>query len=136
MVFAALSPRNPFLSETKMNRRLVLSLLAVAMVAAIAAEAFAASPVVWPVRRSRYYDWNKPYAHTAYGAPVSMVVPPTATMQTNWGWGVGSSRLERLDHQFGRNYPGGGPFGGPYRTTPIWPSDTTQFGVYNVRAPW
>lgn len=119
-----------------MNRRFLLSLLAVAMIAAMAAEAFAASPVVWPVRRSRYYDWNKPYSHTAYGAPVSLVVPPTATMQTNWGWGVGSSRLERLDHQFGRNYPGGGQFGGPYRTTPIWPSDTTQFGVYNVRGPW
>ena len=42
---------------------------------------------------------------------------------------------ERLDHQFGRNYPGGG-YGGAYRTTPIWPSDTTQFGVYNVRGPW
>ena len=24
---------------------------------------------------------------------------------------------------------GGGPFGGPSRPTPIWPSDTTQFGV-------
>jgi hypothetical protein len=35
-----------------MNRRILLSLLAVAMIAAIAAEAFAASPVVWPVRRS------------------------------------------------------------------------------------
>jgi hypothetical protein len=119
-----------------MNRRLLIALLAAAMFAAVAAEAFAAAPVVWPVRRSRCYDWNKPYSHTAYGAPVSLVVPPTATMQTNWGWGVGSSRLERLDHQFGRNYPGGGQFGGPYRTTPIWPSDTTQFGVYNVRGPW
>ena len=119
-----------------MNRRLVLSLLAAAVIAASAVETFAAAPVVWPVRRSRFYDWNKPYANTTYGAPVSLVVPPTATMQTNWGWGVGSSRLERLDHQFNRNYPGSGPFCGPNRTTPIWPSDTTQFGVYNVRGPW
>ena len=95
-------------SETKMNRRLVLSLLAAAVIAASVAESFAAAPYIWPVRRSRYYDWNKPYAHTAYGQPVSLVVPPTATMQTNWGWGVGSSRLERLDHQFRRNYPGDG----------------------------
>jgi hypothetical protein len=119
-----------------MNRRFVVTLLAAAIVATCAAETFAAKPVVWPVRRSRYYDWNKPYAYTAYGQPVSLVVPPTATLQTNWGWGVGSSRLERLDHQFSRNFPGYGPFGGPYRTTPIWPSDTTQFGVYYVRGPW
>ena len=63
-------------------------------------------------------------------------LPPTATLQTNWGWGVGSSRIERLDHQFMRNYPGPGPFGVPYKSTPIWPSDTTQFGVYHVRGPW
>jgi hypothetical protein len=119
-----------------MNRRLVLSLVAAAVIAVSALESATAAPYIWPVRRSRYYDWNKPYAHTAYGAPVSLVVPPTATMQTNWGWGVGSSRLERLDHQFMRNYPGAGYSGGPYRTTPIWPSDTTQFGVYHVRGPW
>jgi hypothetical protein len=121
-----------------MNRSIVLSLLTAALMATCVTESFAAAPVVWPVRRSRYYDWNKPYAHTAYGAPVSLVVPPTATLQTNWGWGVGSSRIERLDHQFNRNYPGAcaSGFGGQYRSTPIWPSDTTQFGVYNVRAPW
>jgi hypothetical protein len=119
-----------------MNRRFVLSLLAIGLIAACVAESFAAAPVGWPVRRTPFKHVNKTYAHTSYGAPVSLVVPPTATMQTNWGWGVGSSRLERLDHQFGRNYPGGGNFGGPYGTTPIWPSDTTQFGVYHVRAPW
>jgi hypothetical protein len=110
-------------------------LTAIVMTAGVAGSA-SALPYNWPIRRSWYYDWNKPYRHTAYGQPVALIVPPTATMQTNWGWGVGSSRLQRLDHQFHRNYPGGGPFGGPYRPTPIWPSDTTQFGVYNVRGPW
>jgi hypothetical protein len=119
-----------------MNRRTVFSLLAAAVLAACVADCFAAAPNVWPVRRARWYDWNKPYAHTAYGQPVSLVVPPTATLQTNWGWGVGSSRLERLDHQFMRNYPGYGPFASGFRTTPIWPSDTTQYGVYHVRGPW
>lgn len=118
-----------------MNRRVSILLLTAALAVAWA-ETAAAVPYYWPVRRSWAYDWNKRYVHTAYGQPVSLVVPPTANLQTNWGWGVGSSRLQRLDHQFGRNYPGDGGFGVPYRTTPIWPSDTTQFGVYHVRGPW
>jgi hypothetical protein len=89
-----------------------------------------------PVQRSRYYNWNRNYAHTEYGQPVSLVVPPTANLQTNYGWGVASSRISRIEHQFQRNYPGSGTFGGPFRPTPIWPSDTTQFGVYYVRGPW
>ena len=89
-----------------------------------------------PVRRAEWYNWNRNYANTDYGAPVALVVPPTAQLQTNYGWGVASSRITRIDHQFQRNYPGPGPFGGPYRSTPLWPSDTTQFGVYPVRGPW
>jgi hypothetical protein len=89
-----------------------------------------------PAKRARWYNWNRNYAHTEYGQPVALVVPPTANMQTNYGWGVASSRLSRIEHQFQRNFPGSGMFGGPFRPTPVWPSDTTQFGVYYVRAPW
>ncbi len=89
-----------------------------------------------PVRRAQYYNWNRNYAYTDFGAPTALVVPPTAQLQTNYGWGVASSRISRIDHQFQRNYPGNGPYGGPFRSTPIWPSDTTQFGIYPVRAPW
>jgi hypothetical protein len=88
-----------------------------------------------PARRARWYNWNRNYAHTDYGQPVALVVPPTANMQTNYGWGVASSRLSRIEHQFQRNFPGYGMFGGPFRPTPVWPSDTTQFGVYYVRGP-
>ena len=95
-----------------------------------------AHPYMWPVYRARCYNWHGRYAHTEYGQPVAMVVPPTAQLQTHWGWGVSSSRVSRIDHQFGRNYPGPGPFGGPFRNTPAWPQDTDQFGVYNVRGPW
>lgn len=119
-----------------MNRRIVIALLVVASLGVCLAERAGAAPYIWPVRRSQYYDWNKRYVHTAYGQPVALVVPPTATLQTNWGWGVGSSRLQRLDHQFMRNYPGAGPFGTTYWSTPVWPNDTTQYGVYHVRAPW
>jgi hypothetical protein len=89
-----------------------------------------------PIRRAQYYNWNRNYAYTDYGQPTALIVPPTAQLQTNWGWGVASSRISRIDHQFQRNYPGGGPFGGPFRPTPVWPSDTVQFGVYPVRGPW
>ncbi|MGL4513927.1 MAG: hypothetical protein ACRCT8_12625 [Lacipirellulaceae bacterium] len=105
-------------------------------VTALAAGVADAHPYMWPLNRAQNYNWNAGYAHGQYGQPVAMVVPPTATMQTNWRWGVASSRVSRLDHQFGRNYPGQGPFGGPFQNTPVWPQDTTQFGVYNVRAPW
>ena len=89
-----------------------------------------------PVARARWYNWNRNYAYTDYGQPVALVVPPTANMQTQWGWGVSSSRIMRIDHQFQRNFPGYGTFGGPFRPTPVWPSDTSQFGVYYVRGPW
>jgi hypothetical protein len=133
-----------------MKRSLSIMVIAAALLVAVAADA----PPAWsagscyngspcancgymqPVRRAKFYNWNGNYAHTEYGAPVALVVPPTANLQTNWGWGVASSRISRIDHQFQRNWPGFGPYGGPYRPTPIWPSDTTQFGVYYVRGPW
>lgn len=90
-----------------------------------------------PVNRAKCYNWNGNYAHSAYGQPVALIVPPTANLQTNWGWGVASSRVSRIEHQAQRNYPGPGPFGlWPWRRTPQWPSDTTQFGAYYVRGPW
>ena len=92
--------------------------------------------VMKPLCRAQFYNWNRNYAYYQYGRPLALVVPPTANLQTNWGWGVSSSRVSRLDHQFGRNYPGRGPFGGPFKHTPRWPQDTNQFGVYSVRGPW
>ena len=89
-----------------------------------------------PIHRAQYYNWNRNYAYTDFGAPTALVVPPTAQLQTNYGWGVASSRISRIDHQFQRNFPGFGQFGGPFRPTPVWPSDTTQFGIYPVRGPW
>jgi hypothetical protein len=89
-----------------------------------------------PIRRAQRYNWNRNYAYTDYGLPTALVVPPTAQLQTNYGWGVASSRISRIDHQFQRNYPGNAQFGGPFRPTPVWPSDTTQFGIYPVRGPW
>ncbi|QDU87297.1 hypothetical protein Pla175_06560 [Pirellulimonas nuda] len=107
-----------------------------ALAAWAAPPAQAEAPYMWPLRRAENYNWNAPYAHVQYGQPVALVVPPVVQTQTNWGWGVGSSRISRIDHQFGRDYPGIGPHGGPFRNTPAWPQDTNQFGVYYVRGPW
>ena len=132
-----------------MLQRIRLPLLAV-LVACGGFEATAPSASAWdcwtptccdagymqPIRRAQYYNWNRNYSYTDFGAPTALVVPPTAQLQTNYGWGVASSRISRIDHQFQRNYPGNSQFGGPFRPTPVWPSDTTQFGVYPVRGPW
>lgn len=81
--------------------------------------------------------WNGPYYKVEWGMPVALVVPPTAECQTNWGWGVGNTRVTTIYPQFTRNYPGEGIYNRALFTpTPQYPSDTTQFGVYYVRGPW
>ncbi len=80
--------------------------------------------------------WHGDYYNTTWGVPVVQLVPPTAAHQTNWGWGVGNTRITPIYSQFERNYPG--PFEPQtgFLPTPPWPSDTLQFGVYYVRGPW
>lgn len=89
-------------------------------------------------RKGARYPWHGQYAHTEWGTPVALVVPPTAELQANYGWGVGNTRVTKICPQFQRNYPGAGAaYGGvPIYSTPVWPSDTAQFGVYYVRAPF
>lgn len=113
-------------------------LAAAVIVSAVAASsADAVAPSMWATRyRAPTYNWNGNYAHAQYGQPVAVALPPTVRLQTNWGWGVGSSRISRVDHQFGRDYPGAGPFAGPFQKQPAWPQHTNQFGAYYVRSPW
>ncbi len=88
-------------------------------------------------RRAQATPWHGAYYNSSWGAPVALVVPPTAEYQTNWGWGVGATRVTPIYHQFTPGYPGAvvpGAYG--FRPTPAWPSDTTQFGIYYVRGPW
>jgi hypothetical protein len=87
-------------------------------------------------------SWHAGYYHTQWGAPLALVAPPQARMQTRWGWGVAQSTMLPLYHQYKRPYPGsvngdeGGAGSGPLLPTPRWPSHTDQFGVYYVRGPW
>jgi len=81
--------------------------------------------------------WHGGFAYQNYQTPVAMVVPPTSNMQTNYAWGVPSSRMTPVYHQFNREYPGGiSGDPGTLGVTPYQPSNTRQFGVYNVRGPW
>ncbi len=82
--------------------------------------------------------WHAGYSHTMWGRPIALVVPPTVRYQTNWGWGIGNTRITPVNPQFQ------GPMNsavtqmsyGPYRPTPYYVSDTLQFGVYYIRGPW
>jgi hypothetical protein len=91
----------------------------------------------WAANRGQCLPWHNAYYHAAYGEPIGLVVPPTAEYQTQYGWGVGGTRVTPIYHQFGRPYPGAnaGAYGYFY-PTPAWPSDTNQFGVHYIRGPW
>ena len=91
----------------------------------------------WMYWYAHQYPWHGQYRHTATGKPVSLVVPPIANLQTHYRWGVPSTTVTPIHHQYGRSYPGdGGGYAPQFRSTPYWPSNTGQFGVYYVRAPW
>lgn len=90
---------------------------------------------------SQFYPWHGSYAYPyfpGYGRPLALVVPPNAGLQTHYGWGVANSRVGLINHQFRAGFPGegAGMGAGQFRTPPTVPSDTTQFGVYYIRAPW
>jgi hypothetical protein len=80
--------------------------------------------------------WHGDYYHSQWGRPVALVVPPSAGMQSHYAWGVAQTRRTPINHQFQAEFPGYGVYPGQFRSTPLWPSDTDQFGVYYVRGPW
>jgi hypothetical protein len=89
--------------------------------------------------RSQGKSWHSTWYDPSEGRPIALVVPPTAEFQTQYGWGVPSSRVAPIYHQFRRPYPGPGAVGGSgggFLPTPNQPSDTVQFGVNAVRGPW
>ena len=85
------------------------------------------------------YAWHGDHRYWRWGTPTALVVPPTASFQTEYNWGVGQTRSMPIYHQF----TGGGGVGvatgggtGLFHPTPYWPNSTSQFGVYPVRGPW
>ncbi|MCS7305960.1 MAG: hypothetical protein NZ602_12745 [Thermoguttaceae bacterium] len=91
----------------------------------------------WAQRRAQTISWHDYYYDPAWGMPVAVVVPPRAKAQTQWGWGVGNTRVIGIPHQFQPGYPAPGIFDRSlFQPTPPWPNDTTQFGYYYIRGPW
>ncbi len=90
--------------------------------------------------RSQGKSWHSGWYDPAEGRPIALVVPPTSEFMTQYSWGVPSSRVAPIYHQFRRPYPGpggvAGSGGGGFLPTPNQPSDTVQFGVNAVRGPW
>ena len=81
--------------------------------------------------------WHCDYKYTEWGMPVAILVPPNVEKHVSYGWGVGGMRVHRNQHQFRRFWPGKA-YGKPheFKSLPVWPSDTSQFGVYYIRGPW
>ena len=89
----------------------------------------------WARQAASTYPWHGNYQHIQYGAPLALVVPPTAHMRQTYSWGVSQNLMYPIHHQFGYDAPAPGGLRG-FRHTPPWPSHTDQFGVYYVRGPW
>ena len=91
----------------------------------------------WNRNMATSNPWHGQHSYWRWDAPTALVVPPTASFQTKYGWGVGSTQSVPIHHQFGRySASGSGTGQGMFSRTPYWPSNTDQFGVYPVRGPW
>ena len=92
----------------------------------------------WNREMAASLPWHGGYYYPAYGAPTALVLPPTASFISNYGWGVGNVTSTPIYHQFERPYPGPATGGtaGMFQAPPLWPSHTNQFGIYPVRGPW
>ena len=90
----------------------------------------------WNQNQAQNYSWHGGYNTWRFGQPTATVVPPTASYQSSYAWGVGQTRSTPIHHQFGRGAGSSGGVGGGYQNTPYFPYSTNQFGYYPVRASW
>ncbi len=58
------------------------------------------------LRRGRRAAWNTNYYDPAWGMPEAVVVPPTVRWQSNYAWGVGGSRVNRVGARYQAEVPG------------------------------
>lgn len=121
------------------KKMLSFSLLLILAFCTLGTEAQAGGRLMnlWGQRFAATMSWHDNYVHTAYGQPVALIVPPTVQTQRQMGWGVSQSEVNPIYHQYQRGYPGSiRGMNTHFRNTPRWPSHTTQFGAYYLRAPW
>ena len=118
----------------------ILLVVAVVAVMALAAGAWAQDGVLQPIpaeaeaatmpmpasRRRYWYGtsynpaaaWHGYNYDSAWGMPYALVVPPTARYQKQLGWGVGSSRMSRINYQFQRRVSRPGALRSPAPSSP------------------
>ncbi len=120
-----------------MSRTLIL-LIACVTLSLPGSRAQAGHPFVHADRSARWYNanysWHGGYSNVEWGHPVAVIVPPTATMQTEYSWGVGRTQMSPIRHQFARpvaQLSGSGPL----PPSPRWPSRTQQLGFYSGPRP-
>ena len=89
----------------------------------------------WNENQAAAYPWHCNYSYWRWGVPTALVVPPTASFQSEYNWGVAQTKSLPIYHQFGREYVGGAGDPSQFQPKPYWPTGTYQFGVYPVRAP-
>jgi len=81
--------------------------------------------------------WSTNYYDSAWGMPEAVVVSPRVRWQSNYAWGVGGSRVDRIGARYQAEAPG--PESAynqrDYLSAPPQPSDTKQFGVNYARGP-
>lgn len=83
------------------------------------------------------------FSAQGYGVPVSVPIAPCVKYQYNYGWGVPSSRLTRINSFYDQYYPNawttqaGNEEARAANHPPVIysPTDTTQFGFYYRRVP-
>ena len=91
----------------------------------------------WERNHANATPWNGMYRHQASSTPLAVIVPPTAVTSRSWGWGVSKSVVTPLYHQYQLNAPNTqGASSGPYKTLPLFPSSSDQYGTYYIRGPW
>ena len=89
--------------------RVIVAVVAVACLAAATRAALAGGEGVYEKRyflRSQGKSWHSGWYDPWVGRPMALVVPPTAEFTTEYGWGVPSSRVAPIYHQYRRPYPG------------------------------
>src|SRR6266700_3947186 len=108
-------------------KKIILAALTVAAIGVCSHTTQAELPQTYCYMQAQYLPWHNGYYDPAWGEPFALVVPPTAEFQSNYGWGVGGTRVAPIYHQFGRPFLGYNAAGAAFRPTPLNPSDTQQF---------
>ena len=91
----------------------------------------------WERQHADQTSWNGAYAHQSTGTPIALIVPPTVRSMRVFNWGVSGNTISPVYHQYSLNrFSANSAPRRPFHRTPMYPSSSSQFGVYYIRGPW